>query len=168
MYRAGSAAAVGGIVALVDGRVNSANPRTVDVRISPKMYVPVPAPEIPALAHRTRPARLGPTPQSCIICEDEVADRSHETSRDRPRRRRTRWSPLQAGLRAIPSSSGLGVYARAAFRSRRGSLNSFRISRSSPSMMTSVPAHWPNSTRSPILTPSGRRFPLSSVNPGPT
>ena len=45
--------------------------------------------------------------------------------------------------------------------------DSFRINRSSPSMITSVPAHLPNSTRSPTLTPSGHRFPLSSVNPGP-
>src|ERR1700730_9348498 len=46
--------------------------------------------------------------------------------------------------------------------------DSFRISRSSPLISTSVPAHLPNSTRSPTLTSSGRSVPVSSRAPGPT
>ena len=45
---------------------------------------------------------------------------------------------------------------------------SFMISRSSPSILTSVPDHLPNSTRSPALTSSGLILPVSSRAPGPT
>src|SRR5215207_8979221 len=45
---------------------------------------------------------------------------------------------------------------------------SFMIRRSSPSMRTSVPDHFPNRTRSPVLTSSGLSFPFSSRAPGPT
>ena len=45
---------------------------------------------------------------------------------------------------------------------------SFMIRRSSPSILTSVPDHLPNSTRSPALTSSGISLPLSSRAPGPT
>ena len=44
---------------------------------------------------------------------------------------------------------------------------SFMISRSSPSILTSVPDHLPNSTRSPAFTSSGMSLPLSSRAPGP-
>src|SRR5690606_23751825 len=40
--------------------------------------------------------------------------------------------------------------------------DSFMISRSSPSILTSVPLHLPNSTRSPALTSSGVTLPESS------
>src|ERR1700722_17141316 len=46
--------------------------------------------------------------------------------------------------------------------------DSLRITRSPPSISTSVPAHFPNTTRSPILTSSGIIFPASSRPPGPT
>src|ERR1019366_9340424 len=46
--------------------------------------------------------------------------------------------------------------------------DSFMIRRSSPSSLTSVPDHLPNSTRSPILTSSGISLPASSRPPGPT
>src|ERR1700730_3676262 len=45
---------------------------------------------------------------------------------------------------------------------------SLKISRSWPSMITSVPAHLPNSTWSPTFTSSGRTVPVSSRAPGPT
>src|SRR4029077_6240454 len=46
--------------------------------------------------------------------------------------------------------------------------DSFMIRSSSPSSLTSVPDHLPNSTRSPALTPIGVSLPLSSRPPGPT
>src|ERR1700747_2561126 len=46
--------------------------------------------------------------------------------------------------------------------------DSFMINRSSPSILTSVPDHFPNSTRSPALRSSGTSLPLSSRAPGPT
>src|SRR5690606_11391882 len=45
---------------------------------------------------------------------------------------------------------------------------SFMMSSSSPSIFTSVPAHLPNSTRSPASTSSGVSLPASSRPPGPT
>src|SRR6266576_2261159 len=45
---------------------------------------------------------------------------------------------------------------------------SFMIIRSSPSSLTSVPDHLPNSTRSPAFTSSGCSLPASSRVPGPT
>src|SRR5713101_3736967 len=45
---------------------------------------------------------------------------------------------------------------------------SFMIMRSSPSSLTSVPDHFPNSTRSPVLTSSACSLPSSSRTPGPT
>src|SRR5690606_10741233 len=45
---------------------------------------------------------------------------------------------------------------------------SFMLRRSAPSLLTSVPDHLPNSTRSPTLTSSGVSLPLSSRPPGPT
>ena len=39
---------------------------------------------------------------------------------------------------------------------------------STPSSLTSVPDHLPNSTRSPTLTSIGMSLPLSSRPPGPT
>src|SRR5690606_2564365 len=45
---------------------------------------------------------------------------------------------------------------------------SFMISRSSPSSLTSVPDHLPNSTRSPALTSSGVTLPSSPRVPEPT
>jgi hypothetical protein len=45
---------------------------------------------------------------------------------------------------------------------------SFMINSSWPSILTSVPDHLPNSTRSPAFTSSGMRLPLSSRAPGPT
>src|SRR5579862_586301 len=45
---------------------------------------------------------------------------------------------------------------------------SFMMIRSSPSSLTSVPDHLPNSTRSPTLTSSGWIFPSSPRAPGPT
>src|SRR6266850_6160883 len=44
---------------------------------------------------------------------------------------------------------------------------SFMIRSSSPSSLTSVPDHLPNSTRSPTLTPIGISLPASSRPPGP-
>ena len=46
--------------------------------------------------------------------------------------------------------------------------DSFMIRSSSPSSLTSVPDHLPNSTRSPALTSIGISLPLSSRPPGPT
>src|SRR4029434_7781802 len=46
--------------------------------------------------------------------------------------------------------------------------DSFMIRSSSPSSLTSVPDHLPNSTRLPGLTSSGISLPLSSRPPGPT
>ena len=46
--------------------------------------------------------------------------------------------------------------------------HSFMMRSSSPSILTSVPDHLPNSTRSPALTSSGTSLPLSSRAPGPT
>src|ERR1700731_3160909 len=46
--------------------------------------------------------------------------------------------------------------------------DSFMIKRSSPSILTSVPDHLPNTPRSPALSSSGPSFPLSSRAPGPT
>src|SRR5208337_1928314 len=46
--------------------------------------------------------------------------------------------------------------------------DSFMVNRSSPSILTSVPDHLPNSTRSPALTSSGTSLPPSSRAPGPT
>src|SRR6516225_7639268 len=46
--------------------------------------------------------------------------------------------------------------------------DSFMIISSSPSRRTSVPDHFPNSTRSPVLTSSGCTFPSSPRAPGPT
>ena len=45
---------------------------------------------------------------------------------------------------------------------------SFMISRSSPSILISVPDHLPNSTRSPGFTSIGVSLPVSSRPPGPT
>src|SRR5262245_53731621 len=45
---------------------------------------------------------------------------------------------------------------------------SFMIMYSTPSSLTSVPDHLPNSTRSPTLTSIGMSLPLSSRPPGPT
>ena len=45
---------------------------------------------------------------------------------------------------------------------------SFMIIYSTPSSLTSVPDHLPNSTRSPTLTSIGMSLPLSSRPPGPT
>jgi hypothetical protein len=45
---------------------------------------------------------------------------------------------------------------------------SFMIRSSSPSILTSVPDHLPNSTRSPTLTSIGISLPASSRPPGPT
>ena len=45
---------------------------------------------------------------------------------------------------------------------------SFMIRNSSPSILTSVPDHLPNSTRSPTLTSIGMSLPASSRPPGPT
>jgi hypothetical protein len=45
---------------------------------------------------------------------------------------------------------------------------SFMIRSSSPSILTSVPDHLPNSTRSPTLTSMGMSLPVSSRPPGPT
>src|SRR3981189_1365741 len=64
-------------------------------------------------------------------------------------------------------------------RERRGSVgwyqtstpmmsDSFMIRSSSPSSLTSVPDHLPNSTRSPTLTSIGMTRPASSRPPGPT
>src|SRR5713226_9341139 len=44
---------------------------------------------------------------------------------------------------------------------------SFMTTRSSPSILISVPDHFPNSTRSPILTSSGCNLPSSPRVPGP-
>ena len=46
--------------------------------------------------------------------------------------------------------------------------DSFMIRRSSPSILTSVPDHLPNSTRSPTLMSIGMSLPASSRPPGPT
>src|SRR5277367_6154477 len=46
--------------------------------------------------------------------------------------------------------------------------DSFMIRRSSPPILTSVPDHFPNSTRSPALRSRGMSLPLSSRAPGPT
>src|SRR5262249_6867021 len=46
--------------------------------------------------------------------------------------------------------------------------DSFMISSSSPSILTSVPDHLPNRTRSPTLTSIGSSLPVSSRPPGPT
>ena len=46
--------------------------------------------------------------------------------------------------------------------------DSLMIRRSSPSILTSLPDHLPNRMRSPFLTSSGTRTPLSSRAPGPT
>ncbi len=46
--------------------------------------------------------------------------------------------------------------------------DSFMIISSSPSILISVPDHFPNSTRSPVLTSSGCTFPSSPRAPGPT
>src|SRR5271166_7125570 len=46
--------------------------------------------------------------------------------------------------------------------------DSFMIKRSSPSILTSVPDHLPNSTRSPAFSSRGKSLPLSSRAPGPT
>src|SRR6516165_2497144 len=43
---------------------------------------------------------------------------------------------------------------------------SFITTRSSPSILISVPDHFPNSTRSPTLTSSGCNFPSSPRVPG--
>ena len=45
---------------------------------------------------------------------------------------------------------------------------SFMIKYSTPSILTSVPDHLPNSTRSPTLRSMGMIFPASSRPPGPT
>src|ERR1700688_2672228 len=45
---------------------------------------------------------------------------------------------------------------------------SFMIRYSTPSILTSVPDHLPNSTRSPALTSIGISLPASSRPPGPT
>src|SRR5260370_39225906 len=45
---------------------------------------------------------------------------------------------------------------------------SFMIRYSTPSILTSVPDHLPNSTRSPALTSIGMSLPASSRPPGPT
>ena len=42
------------------------------------------------------------------------------------------------------------------------------IRRSSPSILTSVPDHLPNSTRSPFFRSIGMSLPFSSRPPGPT
>ncbi len=46
--------------------------------------------------------------------------------------------------------------------------DSFMIRSSSPSSLTSVPDHLPNSTRSPVFTSIGMSLPASSRPPGPT
>src|SRR5271163_224112 len=46
--------------------------------------------------------------------------------------------------------------------------DSLMIIRSSPSSLISLPDHFPNSTRSPLLTSSGCSLPSSSRAPGPT
>src|SRR6185437_11076097 len=46
--------------------------------------------------------------------------------------------------------------------------DSFMMRSSSPSILTSVPDHLPNSTRSPALTSIGMSLPASSRPPGPT
>src|SRR5712671_5768606 len=45
---------------------------------------------------------------------------------------------------------------------------SFMMSRSSPSILTSVPDHFPKRMRSPALTSRGVSLPVSSRPPGPT
>src|SRR3546814_160640 len=81
---------------------------------------------------------------------------------------------LQSGI-ALRGSGSVEAPSQAAFlpdlavpSSTPMMSDSFMISRSSPSSLTSVPDHLPNSTRSPALTSSAWILPASSRAPGPT
>ena len=74
------------------------------------------------------------------------------------------FSEMWSGERAVVRRPWRPLGARA---TPRMSL-SFMISRSSPSILTSVPDHLPNRMRSPTFTSSAMSLPLSSRAPGPT
>src|SRR5690606_10765485 len=79
------------------------------------------------------------------------------------RHRPDRVSGMREGGLAAPRASGPRAQPTIPMMSL-----SFMISRSSPSSLTSVPDHLPNSTRSPALTSSGVTLPSSERVPEPT
>src|SRR5262252_10613945 len=76
---------------------------------------------------------------------------------DSVRGRDAPWPKDQAAFLEPPDSTSTSIKSL-----------SFMIMYSTPSSLTSVPDHLPNSTRSPTLTSIGMSLPLSSRPPGPT
>src|SRR5262249_21106969 len=86
---------------------------------------------------------------SAVFCE--ASPEGSVRGRDAP------WPKDQAAFLEPPASTSTPIKSL-----------SFMIMYSTPSSLTSVPDHLPNSTRSPTLTSIGMSLPLSSRPPGPT